>query len=76
MNIWIGEIPDIFGGCGISTASTTKEGAEKAMRKEWEKRMLHSTFPKHETFEEHLERFGGHVTEVALERAYNHGFRE
>jgi hypothetical protein len=69
--IWIGRIPNIFGGSGISVASETKEAALAALRKEYAKRKLHSTFPPESTFEDHFEYFGGSVNMVNLDEAYN-----
>jgi hypothetical protein len=77
-HIWIGVIPGIF-GYGISVASETKEGAMKALKKSW-KSFLDATtrqgFGQPATFKEHFESFGGHVTEVELDRAYYDNFGE
>jgi hypothetical protein len=73
--IWIGVIPDIF-GYGISVASYTREGAINALRKRWKEWMATSSFPKTDTFTEHFERFGGHVTKVSVDKAYYENFGE
>jgi hypothetical protein len=74
--LWVGQIPDIFGGYGISVASRTKEGAEHALRAEWARRMPSSSFPSEATFDEHFERFGGVIKWVAFDKPYHQGFAE
>ena len=75
-HIWIGVIPGIFGGYGISVASETKEGAMKALRKRWNDWMPSSSFPEGSTFEQHFEDFGGQVKQVSLDRPYYDNFAE